>query len=392
MTINYTADYILPVSSDPVKNGIVAVSEQGQIAGVYEADSPQFKDQPVTVFEGIIVPGFINSHCHLELSHLHGKIEKHQGLIPFVKNVIRQRGLTDKDLQIEAMQQADKAMYDNGIVAVGDISNTDISRDIKHRSPIHYHTYIELLGMDPRKAKEIFRSGLSLKEKFSPMSASIVPHAPYSVSKPLFKEISALSKITDNKLSMHNQESDEENTFFRYKTGQFIEFYKGLNLDIDYFKPQAKNSIQSVTLLLPKNEEIMLVHNTYTSLKDIYYMRRADRNITWCFCPNANQFIEGNLPKIGLFIPDGFNMTLGTDSLASNDELSILSELKTLQSHFPELPLTKTLAWATINGAHFLSIQNRFGTIEKGKKPGLNLITNMDGLKLTENSKVQRLI
>jgi cytosine/adenosine deaminase-related metal-dependent hydrolase len=392
VTINYTADYIMPVSSEPVKNGVVAVGENGQIIGIYDRDSSEVRDKPLKTLDGVIVPGFINSHCHLELSHLHQKIQKQQGLVPFIKNVIRQRGTIDKEAQIEMMQDADKAMYENGIVAVGDISNTDLSRDIKHRSPIHYHTYIELLGIDPHKAKDIFKSGMSLKEKFKPMSASIVPHAPYSVSKDLFREIGNYSKSTDNKLCMHNQESDEENAFFRYKTGQFVDFYKDLNLDIDYFKPQAKNSVQSVTLNLPKDKEIMLVHNTYTGIKDIYFMRRSDRNITWCFCPNANLFIENRLPKIGLFLMDDFNITLGTDSLASNDELSILSELKTLQSHFPELPLKKTMAWATLNGARFLSVEDRFGSIEKGKKPGLNLITDMDGLKLTENSRVQKLI
>jgi len=392
VTINYTADYILPVSSDPVKNGVVTVNEHGLIMGVYERDSPEIKDKPVKAFSGIIVPGFINSHCHLELSHLHQKIEKHQGLIPFIKNVIRQRGLVDKDLHIETMQQADKTMFENGIVAVGDISNTDISKEIKEKSPIYYHTYIELLGIDPGKAKDIFKSGLSLKERFSPMPASIVPHAPYSVSKALFKEINDLSKHAENKCCMHNQESKEENTFFRYKTGKFVDFYKDLNLDIDYFKPQAKNSVQSIILLLPKDKELMLVHNTYTSLKDIYFIRRTDRNITWCFCPNANLFIENRLPKIELFLLDGVNITLGTDSLASNEELSILSELKTLQSYFSELPLTRTINWATLNGARFLSIEDRFGSIERGKKPGLNLITDMEGLKLTEKSKVQKII
>ena len=392
MIINYTADYILPVSSDPVKNGIVAVDEHGLINGIYEKDSPELKDKPVIALEGVIVPGFINSHCHLELSHLHQKIGKHLGLIPFIKDVISQRGLIDPDLHAEVMKHADKTMFENGIVAVGDISNTEASAKIKKKSSIYYHTYIELLGIDPNKAPEILRSGLSLKEKFSSMPASIVPHAPYSVSKALFKEIINLSKGAENKLCIHNQESDEENTFFRYKTGKFVEFYADLNLDIGYFKPQAKNSLQSFTLLLPKDKEIMLVHNTYTSLKDIYFMRRSDRNITWCFCPNANLYIENRLPKIDMFLLDGFNITLGTDSLASNDELSILSELKTLQSYFPELPFNETLKWATLNGARFLAIEGRFGSIEKGKKPGLNLISNMEGLKLTSKSKVQKII
>jgi cytosine/adenosine deaminase-related metal-dependent hydrolase len=136
----------------------------------------------------------------------------------------------------------------------------------------------------------------------------------------------------------------------------------------------------------------MLVHNTYTSLKDIYFILRSGRAVTWCFCPNANLYIENRLPKIEMFQYHDFNITLGTDSLASNKNLCILSELKTLHSNFSSLALTDTIKWATINGAKFLGIDDKFGSIEKGKKPGLNLITNVNGLKLTPESEVQKLV
>jgi len=134
------------------------------------------------------------------------------------------------------------------------------------------------------------------------------------------------------------------------------------------------------------------VHNTYTSLKDIYFIRRFGREISWCFCPNANLYIEGRLPKIDLFLAHDFNITLGTDSLASNDGLSILEELKTLHRLQPNLSLLRTIHWATLNGAKFLGIDDKFGSIEPGKQPGLNLIQDTDNLKLTERSKVKRLI
>jgi len=135
-----------------------------------------------------------------------------------------------------------------------------------------------------------------------------------------------------------------------------------------------------------------MVHNTCTNLKDIYFLKRFDRKINWCFCPNANLYIEGRLPKINLFVDQGFNITLGTDSLASNTKLCILSEMKTIQQKFPAISTAKLMEWATINGAGFLGINNEKGTLEAGKKPGLNLITNVDGLKLTPDSQVKRLI
>ncbi len=387
----YSADYILPVSSNPLKKGVVSVNAEGEIVGLFDSKSTEIKDKAIEYMKGIIVPGFVNSHCHLELSHLHRKFPKGEGLLSFIREVIKKRD-DDENAVLDAIDKADKAMLENGIVAVGDISNQDISVKTKNDSSIYYHTYVELFGFNPEKAKDVFKQGLEVKAKLNPKPASIVPHAPYSVCKDLFKHISNLSTQGNNLLTIHNQETEEENKFYRYKKGAFVDFYKDLNQDISHFKPQARNSIQSILPMTPPNQSIMLVHNIYTSLKDVYFVRRFGREVTWCFCPNANLYIENRLPKIDMFLFSDFNITLGTDSLASNDELCILAELKTLSKHFPAIPLTKTISWATLNGAKFLRIDKEFGSIEKGKKPGLNLISQVDGLKLTPESKVTRLI
>jgi cytosine/adenosine deaminase-related metal-dependent hydrolase len=134
------------------------------------------------------------------------------------------------------------------------------------------------------------------------------------------------------------------------------------------------------------------VHNTYTNLKDIYFTKRFDRKIHWCFCPNANLYIENNIPKVELFIGQGFNITLGTDGLASNNNLCILSEMRTLQKKIPAISTTQLIEWGTVNGAKFLGIDDEKGTLEVGKTPGLNLITGLDDLRITPDSKVRRLI
>lgn len=391
MTKIYSADYIFPVSSDPVRNGAVAVNEKGEIVEVYEENDVQLLSGPIEKHKGIIVPGFVNMHCHLELSHMRGKIQRNTGLIPFLSQVVSQRSENIETLSA-AMAEADAAMWERGIVAAGDIVNSIASKQVKQQSRIYYHTFVEVIGFNPAKAKEAFREGLHLKDQFQPLPASIVPHAPYSVSKELLRFINHFCKDGENILTIHNQESEAENQFYRYKTGDFLQFYKDLNIDISFFKPQARNSLQSVTPLLSQNQHMLLVHNTYTSLKDIYFLKRLGRDITWCFCPNANLYIENRLPKVDLFLLGDFNITIGTDSLASNDKLCILSELKTLHVNFPLLEFTKTIKWATLNGAKFLRIDNSFGSIEKGKTPGLNLITHTREFSLTEKSEVKRLV
>jgi cytosine/adenosine deaminase-related metal-dependent hydrolase len=387
---SFKADYVYPVCADPVKNGIVTVDDFGKIISVTDDKAPPIQT-PIETVSGIIVPGFINTHCHTELSHMKGKIRAGGGLISFIKDIMSSRTAGQSEI-LAAAQAADQEMYDNGIVAVGDISNNSITVSVKEKSKLYYHTFVEILGFLPDKAEELFSKALATAEEFKPQSTSITAHAPYSVSKELFKLIKQHCDTGTNLLSIHNQECEDENKFYRYKLGGFLDLYQHLGVDIGYFRPQARNSLQSIIPLLTNRQKVLLVHNTCTNLKDIYFIKRFDRKVNWCFCPNANIYIEKRLPKIELFINQGLNITLGTDSLASNNKLCILNEMRTIQQHVPSISIDTLLKWGTINGAQFLGINDEKGTIEAGKTPGLNLITGMDGFKLTPDTKVKKLV
>jgi len=387
---SFKADYVFPVCADPIKNGVVTVDDNGKILSVTDQNAPQ-GDVPIEQLSGIICPGFVNTHCHLELSHLKDKVKQQTGLVNFIMNVQKFRG-ADSTLVLVEAQKADNEMYENGIVAVGDISNTNASIPVKKNSKLYYHSFIETFGFLPTQAADTFNRAFALMNEFKPLQCSITPHAPYSVSKELFKLIQRHCDTGHNLISMHNQECDDENKFYRYKSGSFNDLYASFGIDISHFKPQARNSIQSVIPLLTDKQEILLVHNTCTNLKDIYFIKRFDRKINFCFCPNANLYIENRLPKIELFMGQGYNITLGTDSLASNTKLCILGEMRTIQQKFPSISLAKLLEWGTINGARFLGIDDEVGTLEAGKKPGLNLISGLDGLRITPDTKVKKIL
>jgi cytosine/adenosine deaminase-related metal-dependent hydrolase len=388
---SFKADYVFPVNAEPIKNGVVTVDDAGKIISVTEHLPPEAKNQHVEHLSGIICPGFVNTHCHLELSHLAGKLTRQTGLVNFIKEVLKFRNV-DKSLIADAAIKADNEMYENGIVAVGDVSNNNTTVQIKAESKLHYHTFVEVLGFTPAQANDLFDTALALLEEFKPQSCSITPHAPYSVSKELFRLIKKYADTGHNLLSIHNQECDDENKFYRYKLGAFIELYDYFGTDITHFKPQARNSLQSIIPLLTSKQDILMVHNTCTNLKDIYFIKRFDRKIHWCFCPNANLYIEDRLPKINLFVDQGFNITIGTDSLASNTSLNMISEMQAIQQKYPLISLNKLITWSTVNGASFLGIDKEKGTLEAGKTPGLNLITGLDDLKLTPDTKVKRLL
>jgi len=366
----YAADWLFPVNAAPIKNGVVAVNAEGEIIKLLSLQEADPNELNIERYSGAIVPGFINTHCHLELSHMHNQIPEQTGLVEFVQSVIKSRQADEAQIQ-SAMAAADQQMFDHGIVAVGDVSNQIISREIKQKSKIYYHTFIEAMGFNPERAEVIMDYALQIKAQFLPLPATIVPHAPYSVSPKLFSLINRAIEKNDF-ISIHNQETSEENDFFISKQGNFLKLYEFLGMDISFFQPTGKTSLQS-WLPAIHHSKVLLVHNTQTSQEDILFAKQNKLELYWCLCPQANLYIENMLPDVDLFIKEDVKITLGTDSLASNHQLNILSEMKTLQEK-KFISFENLLRWATLNGAAFLNLDDQLGSIEVGKKPGLNLI------------------
>jgi cytosine/adenosine deaminase-related metal-dependent hydrolase len=192
---------------------------------------------------------------------------------------------------------------------------------------------------------------------------------------------------------MHNQESPDENEFFKTKTGSFLGMYERTKVSLDFFKATGFSSLQSVLPIFKNATTSILVHNSFTSANDIATVKTQMPNTFWCLCPNANQYIEQTMPPIELLRTGGAEMVVGTDSYASNWSLNILDELKTIQQHHPSIPLVEMLQWATINGANALQMNDTIGSFEKGKKPGVVLIEGVDASGiLTTKAKSKRLI
>ncbi len=339
----------------------------------------------IQILNGIISPGFINCHCHLELSHLKGAIPEKTGLVSFILSILSQRNTSEVNI-LEAIEIAENEMIHNGIVAVGDISNNILSLSQKQKNNIYYHNFIEVSGFSPtianlrfETAKEVY---LQFKRSF-PNQTSLVPHAPYSVSKELFHLINSIGETRLS--SIHNQETTEENEFFITGKGDFNRLYETIGSVIKSFhKPSGTSSLQTVLPNIMNTEKLLLVHNTFTNQEDINFLnqKNIDTNAIFCLCINANLYIENSLPPIELLLENNCGIVLGTDSLASNHSLSILSEIVSIQKHFPKIPLETLLKWGTLNGAIALGIENRFGSFEKGKKPGVNIIEGV----LNENT------
>jgi cytosine/adenosine deaminase-related metal-dependent hydrolase len=352
----------------------------------------------IEFFDGILTPGFINCHCHLELSHMKGKIPERTGLVDFVFKVVTERNALELEI-LSAIAAAEEQMMASGIVAVGDICNNTLTLPQKQKHHLQYYNFIEASGWLPAVADTRLSRSIDLQEEFRKQdpgdrrdACSIVPHAPYSVSEALWQAMQPY--FAGKVVSIHNQETQFEDEFFQHGTGDFTRMYNLMKIDNSHHQPTKRSSLQSYFDKLQGAEKIILVHNTFTTEEDVLYVKRQTENVEpgiaqrqtpnskpqtfFCLCVNANQYIEGALPPIEMLRKNGCNIVLGTDSLASNWSLSIADEIKTIRNNFPAIPLEEILCWATINGAKALSTDRRFGSFDPGKTPGAVLFNEQE--------------
>lgn len=394
----YSAELIYTLAdAHPLKNHGVETDELGKIISIKPLDHYQDKGTEMKYLEGILVPGLINAHCHLELSHMKGLIPTGTGLIEFIKNIVTRRADTPMEDILAAISKAEDEMIQSGIVAVGDISNQVDSFYQKSLGRLVYHTFVEAFDLlqPDRTAIEINKSQSILDQLDLPSThkKSLVPHAPYSVSQSMFKQLSGTGDYTTS-VSIHHQETMAENQFMFNKTGALMEFYKNLNLSLDVFYPIGAMSSRQIVDQMNARRRTLLVHNTMSTPQDIQTIQDWNPSTFWVTCPNANLYIENRLPFYKYFMDQHAAVCIGTDSLASNWQLSVLEEMKTIQRYQSYVPWDEMLRWATLNGARALGFEQQLGSIETGKTPGLVHIFPFDltHQKLMPDSVSNRLI
>lgn len=371
----FQADWVYPVSSPPIQNGIIITDDEGMIIEVMAA--PEYPEGDIRRFHGTIVPGFINTHCHLELSHMRGVMDTGTGLISFINDVVRKRNAPAEVIE-QAISDAEDEMIRNGIVAVGDISNVTDTFAQKQLGRLRYYTFIEMFDfLQEKEAQKWFDQYIKVFQMLNPAEQhrkSCVPHAPYSVSDKLFALINNQNAEGAHTISIHNQEMDAENTLFLNKSGALPEFYAGFNISLGEFISTGRTSVYYAMQHMDPSHRTLFVHNILTTSDEIRDAQAWSDNVYWATNPNANLYIENRLPDYRAFIQNNARMTIGTDSLASNWQLSILDEMKTIARYKSYVPFEMLLKWATLNGAEALGFQDTLGSFEAGKKPGLNLL------------------
>lgn len=377
--------------TDLLENSVLVTDITGKVISVIKGEDA---GEDAEVLAGILSPGFVNAHCHLELSHLKNKIPEKTGLIEFVYKVVTERHHPEETI-LHAMKIAQDEMIQNGIVAVGDICNNFLSASMKSSKQLHYYNFIEASGWHPQVAVERFERSRIIYEKYfeEKQNVSIVPHAPYSVSGSLWEKITPY--FSGRVVTIHNQETIYEDEFFLHGKGALAKMYEMMKIDNAFYKSPGTGSVPSYFEKLSSASSVILVHNTFIKQGDIDFINKAKGSqqlISFCLCPNANMYIENALPPVDLLMHNNVNIILGTDSLASNHQLSIMEEIKTISKKFLSIKIETLLKWATLNGAHALEMNDTLGSFEPGKKPGVVLIENVTGGLINENTTSRRLL
>ncbi|HEY5470312.1 MAG TPA: amidohydrolase family protein [Bacteroidales bacterium] len=388
----FSGQYLFTNSGTVLKRAVISTEDDGTILNIEDTGGDLKEKHSVEFHNGIIIPGFVNCHCHIELSHMKDSIGKAGGLGGFIADVNNTRRANNETIT-DFAESADEEMYREGIVLCADICNTSLTFKMKKRSRIRYFNLLEVFGNDPKKAKSRLDEITKIAETASEMSLpfSIVPHSAYSMSLTLFrllKEQTGGNKIT----SIHFMESADEKPFLNDHSGPLMSSFEKAAL-LPGGLETVKNHTDAVLNEITQSGNMILVHNTFVD-KEIVGAVKERKKLYWCLCPNSNIYIENKVPPLNLLVEEGCEIVIGTDSLASNNRLSIIEELKTLQLKFPEVSMEDLVRWATLNGAKALGEDDKYGKIEIGKRPGLLLIQNVDlqNMKLLHDSFVTRLI
>jgi len=370
--ILHRAAWILPITGPPIRGGFVGTSA-GRIISVSadrpEASGPSGPVEIVDLGDVAVLPGLVNAHTHLELSWMRNRIPPAESMPAWVAKLMalrREQGSDPPAPIADAVRESRAA----GTALVGDVTNTLAAYDLLSASRLGGAVFHELLGFNSPSPQQLVEAAQATLDRLTPHAdwrRSIVPHAPFSVSPALFQEIRRAAG--DLPVSVHLGESADEIEFLRDGTGAWRELLGRIGAWNEQWRPPGCGPVEYLDRLGLVNDRLLAVHGTQLQAPEL--ARLADARATLVTCPRSNRWTGAGTPPLEQFYASGVRVAVGTDSLASVDDLSIFAELAHMRSLAPHVPAARLLESATLAGAEALGFADEFGTIEAGKRAEL---------------------
>lgn len=383
----YTADWVL-LPKGLLRGVALGLDDSHRVVQVLDQ-----VPATATHYPGILCPGFINAHCHLELSPYAGAIVEGTGMAGFIQalQAARKADVRTPTQQQAHITQAIEQAHQTGTVAIADICNSVSSfASIRAYTQVYVHHLVECFGLRSEQAELILTQAQTLLRQ-APGPANLTAHAPYSMSAALLQGLYAALSMPRQEgqnegktlLSIHLLESAEERQLMQSLSGPLHDLFTAWGLPLHYPVPDA---VEFVLQGLPAHLTCLFVHLVQATAAEL--ARLAAATDAWfCLCPRANQYIHNQLPPLHHFTVHAQRVVIGTDSLAGNHSLELLDEIKLLQQHWPGVDTATLLHMATQQGAACLGL-HWAGSFEAGKRPGLVHISAVTAQgELTPESK-----
>lgn len=366
----HRAPWVVPVSSPVIRDGCVAAgSTQILETGSFADLRRTYPDAALQEHTNcVLTPALVNAHIHLELSHiLIPKIKKNvAGFTDWIETLLSMREKMEGqgDNAVTAAREALQLQHQQGIAVIGDIGNTNIGARLQSEFPgtiIHFN---ECLGRT-RKT----RNGILTRARSAGSDTIFTAHAPYSTHQELIRELKERARLFDHPFSIHVAEPPSENELLCCGTGALSTFLKQRGFIDNSYQPPAgidsKGSVQYLYDLGVLDKRTICVHCIHVSQEEVQLL--ADTQTKICLCPGSNRYLQVGIPPVEKYLEAGILPALGTDSLASNPELSLWREMKILQEEHPDIDPADIFAMGTLGGARTLGLDALFGALESGR-------------------------
>ncbi len=375
--ILYRAAWVLPIAGPPLRDGwVLTAGKRIEACGSGADPSPAI--ETVDLGDAVILPGLVNAHTHLELSWMRDKLPPAATMPAWAAGLmgLRRSAVSEpSELIVSAIRDGRAA----GTSLVGDVTNTLSAYPLLADSDLSAAIFLELFGFKARDSVQLVADAQAQLEgltRIGRLRSSVVPHAPYSVSPALFRAIAAAA--ADRPVSVHVAESAEEVRFLRDGTGPWRDLLGQLGVWNDDWAPPGCSPIEYLDRLGLVGRRLLAVHCTHATGDDL--RRLAASRATVVTCPRSNRWTGAGVPPIARFYSSGVRVAIGTDSLASVEDLNLFAELAEVRRLAPAVPAARLLESATVSGAVALGFGDDLGTIEPGKRADLIAVRTPPGI------------
>jgi cytosine/adenosine deaminase-related metal-dependent hydrolase len=370
------ADAILPGEDAPIRDGAVVIDADGTVLEVGRAAEvlPRHAGAPIERTIGVLLPGLVNAHAHVELSSLRGKVTGGHGFVPWVDRMMGLRASERPEEDGDSMERAAAEMENSGTIAVGEVTNTLAAVSALTRHGIGGAVFHEVFGLDrgPALAKlgsmAEERAALVDRWRASGFTVGPAPHTVYTTHPEVIRAALAEARANGSRTTVHLAEHAAERTFLVHGNGPFLDFATRMRFPVERFPVPHKGPVDVAADLGLLAPDVLLVH--LTDIRSDELDRVAASGAPVVLCPRSNLFIEVKLPPLLELLKVGIVPALGTDSLASNSTLDVLAEARALADRFPSVSAHVLVRMATAAGADALGRPD-LGRLAKGVRPSL---------------------